>query len=112
MNITQCGVKLIEVVDSAPRCGGGAVVVDELLLAHAVLGHAQQVGALRGGGDAAHLVDGAGVHVLELVGEHVRLHGQIMDGGFVIVLGGDLEVGHLTGRAVRRWVKHADAEAM
>ena len=47
MNITQCGVKLIEVVDSAPRCGGGAVVVDELLLAHAVLGHAQQVGALR-----------------------------------------------------------------
>ena len=34
-----------------------------------------------------------------------------MDGGFVIVLGGDLEVGHLTGRAVRRWVKHADAEA-
>ena len=47
---------------------------------------------------AAPLVDGAGVHVLELVGEHVGLHGQIMDGGFVIVLGGDLEVGHLTGR--------------
>ena len=45
MNLVEGGVKLIEVVDSAPRCGGGAVVVDELLLVHAVLGHAQQVGA-------------------------------------------------------------------
>ena len=45
MDLVEGGVKLIEVVDSAPRCGGGAVVVDELLLVHAVLGHAQQVGA-------------------------------------------------------------------
>ena len=111
MNLIQCGVKLIEVVDGAPRCGGGAVIVNELLLVHTVLGDAQQIGALRGGGDAAHLIDGVGIHILELVGEHVGLHGQIMDGGLVVVFGGDLEIGHLTGRAVWRRIEHANAES-
>ena len=67
---------------------------------------------LRGGGDAAHLVDGIGVHVLELVGEHVGLHeDRSWMAVLLIVFGGDSASATWTGSAVRRRVKHADAEA-
>lgn len=109
--ISDGGVKLLEGVDLTPGCGLDAVPVDEGLLVDAVLGNAQQVGALRGRDQVTHLVDGFGVDVLELIGEHVGLLRQIMDGGLVVVLTDDLEIGHLRGRTVRRRVEYADAEA-
>ena len=111
MQVIDGGVKLLEGVDLTPGCGLDAVPVDEGLLVDAVLGNAQQVGALRGRDQVTHLVDGFGVDVLELIGEHVGLLRQIMDGGLVVVLTDDLEISHLSGRAVRRRVEYADAEA-
>ena len=98
-------------VHRAPRRGLDAVAVDEGLLGDAVLRHAQQVGALRHGDLAAHLVQRVGVHVLELIGEHVGLLGQLADRGLVVVVGDDLEVADLRRRAVRGRVEHADAES-
>ena len=111
MQVIDGGVKLLEGVDLTPGCGLDAMPVDEGLLVDAVLGNAQQVGALRGRDQVTHLVDGFGVDVLELIGEHIGLLRQIMDGGLVVVLTDDLKIGHLRGRAVRRRVEYADAEA-
>ncbi len=91
------------------------MIVDEALLGDAVLRHAQQVRALRHRAlplaGAAHLVERIGVHVLELVGEHVALGGEFADGGLVVIRGDDLEIADLRGRTVRGRVEYADAEA-
>ena len=87
------------------------MIIDELLLVDAILRDTQQIGALRGCRQGTHFVDGVGVHVFELVREHVGLFSQFSDRGDVVVFGSDLEVGHLCGRAIRSRVEHADAEA-
>ena len=87
------------------------MVIDERLLGDAVLCHAQQVGALRNRHNVADRIQCVGIHVLELVGEHVAAFGELVNRILVVVVGDNLEVGNLRGGAIGCRVKRADAEA-
>ena len=57
VDLIKCRFKFLDAVDSLPRRGGRAMVVDEPLLVDTVLRDAQQIGALRGRREGTHLID-------------------------------------------------------
>ena len=87
------------------------MLVDEGLLVDAVLRDAQQVSSLRDLRHITHGIKRIGVHVLELIREHVTALGKLTDGGLVVIFRHDLPVPHLGCRAIRRGIEHSDTES-
>ncbi|KFJ05756.1 hypothetical protein BITS_1753 [Bifidobacterium tsurumiense] len=109
-DLFECGMEFINAIHLSPRGRRSAMIVNELLLVHAVLRDAQQISALRHSNRSANGVDCIGIDIFKFIRDDITALSQFTNRSIIVIIGSYLEIGDLRGRAILGRIENTDSE--